>query len=1182
MTTKISFTKSLSFKIILLLIFCVFVFFQNLLWLDKYIFPAKYFDFINLLVALISVLVPSGIFFIGWYSFRRSQKQYTILWSSAALSIAIFNLFSLTDVNFSILGKEVNAPYFYLSYLIQGYLLIIIFLLSLTKIYEKTKKITIKYSYLLISVSLALILSYVMASISEDVFIFLNENDNKTKFYVLNIVISVVLLGIAFMLLWEIKKTYYTKYYSLIICSLITLVFDRAIFFMHNLGGTSYNSLSFFYNIATYYFLFTASIYDYIEAPYNELLKAKEEVTEANKEISSSRAKYLKLLNNAKDIIFKINLKTRKPEYFNISFYNILGYEPYEVVEPITKVRKIIHPDSLILFDELDHAINNNDAKAIEGTKEFKLVHKNGNIVFTELNATVEVDENGELLFIEGILRDITDRKLLENRMSIYYDLFINSYEGIFLLDEIGHIIDINSTIIKQTGFERRFLIGKPISSTGFTFPDDSNNFIEFVSKTDGLWRGEQKIKRKDGSHYFTMMFLFSSEGHLYKKQYMLLSVDISEQKILKKKLSETEVKYKEIFDNVSSSIIVIDKDGKIIDINKYFLTEFCEGKFEKDSFIGHFVKDHFIFEGTSILSNINELIRGLSFSKYDVHFPKTKHFPSQWANISGVPIFNEISEFSYGLIILQSTTERKLVEEEKYIIQSILLEETKEAVEKYQNLLSNIPEIVYSMTVCKSQAPVINFISNKIETLTGYSPEDFYKNPYLYRTLVSEDDLKQIENLDYFLSKDVEQANREIEYEIQNVKTNENFHIINRFSYRYIENKLENQPQKNDPKVLIEGIIFDVTEMRTAKRKIENLEAFTQEIIKQSPIGIFSINNSGQIININPAMQGIFHSQKYYSPDNFLETPFIKDKAIDFLYDRAFKDGESFIIEDNFTFEKTKHLYWLSEPIQSDNEIATIVSFVVDLTAQYELQQEKEKLQKQLVQNTKLAALGELSASIAHEINNPLFGIINLSEILIDDLENHSQQHEFMKNILTEAKRISTIIRNLLSYSRKDSQEFDVLSVREILSSALSLVNKSLMKSNIKVINEISDDNLSFKAKKQQMEQVFINLFFNSKYALEVKEGSYKKFIKISAEIIELDGKSNIEIRFSDNGIGIAEKDKAKIFEPFYTTKKSGEGTGLGLSICYKIIKEHNGIISVESKPSEGTTFIITIPQTD
>jgi two-component system NtrC family sensor kinase len=238
----------------------------------------------------------------------------------------------------------------------------------------------------------------------------------------------------------------------------------------------------------------------------------------------------------------------------------------------------------------------------------------------------------------------------------------------------------------------------------------------------------------------------------------------------------------------------------------------------------------------------------------------------------------------------------------------------------------------------------------------------------------------------------------------------------------------------------------------------------------------------------------------------------------------------------------------------------------------------ELETAHDQIIQSEKLASVGKLAAGIGHEINNPVTGITNCIRRIKSDPNNMDQNKNYLKLMEEATAKIKQIIHSLLDYTHQDRIILCPILPTEIIEKALELVNYSLEKSRINIRKEYLDNYTCISGSFTHLEQVLVNIFMNSIDAINEKsklDDTYKPQIKIKTEIQN----SFLAIQVEDNGTGISEEALKKIFDPFYTSKATGQGTGLGLSICDNIIKSHKGDIKVISEIGEGTTFTLILP---
>ncbi len=228
-------------------------------------------------------------------------------------------------------------------------------------------------------------------------------------------------------------------------------------------------------------------------------------------------------------------------------------------------------------------------------------------------------------------------------------------------------------------------------------------------------------------------------------------------------------------------------------------------------------------------------------------------------------------------------------------------------------------------------------------------------------------------------------------------------------------------------------------------------------------------------------------------------------------------------------------------------------------------------EMQARLIQSEKLASLGKLAAGIAHEINNPLGGVLIYTHLLLEDTDKDSGQYENLKKIVKETTRCKNIVKGLLEFSRPKEPEMVPTDIHEVLDRALAIFEPQALFQNIKVQKEFSEVPRVI-ADGSQLQQVFTNIISN---AAEAMAGSGVLTIRTSWE----KETGLIKIEFTDTGHGIRPEDMKRLFEPFFTTKEVGKGTGLGLAISYGIVQKHQGSIEVRSEIGKGSTFTVVLP---
>lgn len=372
-------------------------------------------------------------------------------------------------------------------------------------------------------------------------------------------------------------------------------------------------------------------------------------------------------------------------------------------------------------------------------------------------------------------------------------------------------------------------------------------------------------------------------------------------------------------------------------------------------------------------------------------------------------------------------------------------------------------------------------------------------------------------------------------------------------FENKHILTERERAELSESIRNITENLRLSRQELARALEELSYLKKFSENIIESAPVGIITIDNSYYVKYWNRQMEALTGINRKKAINSHLTSliPWLDLSSIDIS------------VESERTIENPSHQIFRINISPFKDPSGGHVIIVEDIT-------EKKRMEEQLMQASKLASIGKLTAGISHEIGNPLASISSLvQELLTEDRADGKFVEESLKIINNHIERIAKIVRSLSDFARISLSEKKASNLEEILQKTVNLVKYDKRFKNIKLNIEMEKLPELF-LNPNQIQQVFLNLFLNSIDAMP--EGG-----KINISMKKKD--TNVEITFSDTGTGIDESIIDRIFDPFFTTKPSGKGTGLGLSICYGIIKDHGGTISVNSKKGKGTTFLIKLP---
>jgi PAS domain S-box-containing protein len=376
--------------------------------------------------------------------------------------------------------------------------------------------------------------------------------------------------------------------------------------------------------------------------------------------------------------------------------------------------------------------------------------------------------------------------------------------------------------------------------------------------------------------------------------------------------------------------------------------------------------------------------------------------------------------------------------------------------------------------------------------------------------------------------------------------------------------------------------------ENRLARRQAEGQLRLQGAALESAANAIMITNEKGEILWINPAFT---QTTGYSSAEVVGRNPRLlkSGKQDQAFYEEMWRTILAGKVWRNTVINRRKDGSLNTEdltitPIRNQaGEITHFVAIKQDITelqqALFELQQKSEELAamtQQLWQASKLATMGELAASIAHELNNPLATVALRVENLLMQIAGNEQQQHGLEIVSQEVDRMASLVENLLQFSRRSHRQIATVDVPEEIVKSVEFVHYYLRTRKIEVVREFADPLPTIQADRQQLRQLFLNLLTNASDAMP--QGG-KLFVR--AEPVWLEEVEALAIEFTDTGEGIAPEHLAGIWEPFFTTKPEGKGTGLGLAICRRIVEEHSGTIEIKSEKGHGTTVRMIFPAT-
>jgi PAS domain S-box-containing protein len=375
------------------------------------------------------------------------------------------------------------------------------------------------------------------------------------------------------------------------------------------------------------------------------------------------------------------------------------------------------------------------------------------------------------------------------------------------------------------------------------------------------------------------------------------------------------------------------------------------------------------------------------------------------------------------------------------------------------------------------------------------------------------------------------------------------------------------------------EGVNIDITQRKQLERELRETNDFRKRLIESSPYAIIATDITGNIIVFNRAAEelsgyraeevlGRIHITQIYQPG-------VAKEVMKMLRSPDYGGigrltGSEFKMVHKGGKEIPIHLS--AAIVYQDGEEVASVGIFTDLRPRMVMEQKLQETQLQLIQLEKLRSLGEMAAGVAHEINNPLGGILIYASLLLEGLAPDDAKRADLARIVQETTRCQEIVKSLLEFARQSGPKKELIDINSAITDGLHFLENQATFHNIEIIKELAPSLPALLGNAGQLKQVFLNIMINAADAMQARGTlTIKTFLA-------KDG-TKVVIEFTDTGGGIPQDILPRIFDPFFTTKKVGEGTGLGLSMSYGIVKEHQGDIEVDTVRGSGTTFRVLLP---
>ena len=773
------------------------------------------------------------------------------------------------------------------------------------------------------------------------------------------------------------------------------------------------------------------------------------------------------------------------------------------------------------------------------------------------------LDHQGKLTSATHIISDITDRKLAEDALrkseTDYQHLYDNAPDMFVSVDaKTAKILRCNRTLADALGYSREEIVGQSIF---FVYhPDcleDAKKAFQQFAATGELRNVELQLKRKDGSKIevsLSVSAVRDEEGNILYSSSVWR--DITDRKLAEEALKASEQNYREIFNGSNEIIFVHDPEtGAVLDVNQAACDAYG---YSRDEMLNLSLGELSSGEPPHTSKEAGKLIQKAmkegpqlyEWISKDIH---GRHFWCEF-NLKNAVIGGRERILSVG----RDITDRKRAEG--------ALHKEKERAQQYL-------DVAGVMIIVINKRGEVTLANKKACEVLGCKEDEIIGKNWFDNFILAEN------------SNAVEGVfNQIMSGELEPVEYFENYVITKSGEKKLIA--WHNMSIRDGKGRITQSLSSgeDISERKRAEEALKASEEFNRELVDSSPIGIMYLDKDGTIVYENPAMghlMGVPEGEK--SPAigmKMQEIPNVKqaggDELIRKLFSQGKISGEEFKYESLFGEQKILEVHASLRKNPAGETVGSVM-MCVDIT-------EHNKLEEQLRQSQKMEAVGLLAGGIAHDFNNLLTVITGNSSLAQMTLKDGDPLLEDINEITKAADRAAELTRQLLAFSRKQTLEPRILDLNQVILGMHKMLRR-IIEEDIVLSTVPSPGLWKVKADPGQLESVIVNLAINAKDAMS---GGGELIIETANVELDEDYAAShagaatgphVMLAVSDSGTGMSEEVRAKIFDPFYTTKDVGKGTGLGLSTVYGIVKQSGGNIWVYSEIGKGTTIKIYLP---
>ncbi|MFO7678021.1 MAG: PAS domain S-box protein [Thermoplasmatota archaeon] len=784
--------------------------------------------------------------------------------------------------------------------------------------------------------------------------------------------------------------------------------------------------------------------------------------------------------------------------------------------------------------------------KGMQHHLETKIITKNKELLDVDISLSVLKDKTGNIVGSIGVIRDISDRKKIERLLK---SVMQNAGDSIYLIDKNYRYILANNELLKRFNKTKETLIGKTISEL---YP--LNEAKEFVNKIDQVFKTGKIIKDEHKKNNRCFLRTISPIQDTLTNQttaVLIISKDITEIKKTQEIVLENEKKYRSIFEFSPESIIIIDKNGLVQDVNGRFYNWLG---YKKEDIIGKefvtipiFSKQHH----DKIKNIYSKRVENSEIPSYELEFV-TKNGDKKFGLVQSNIVKDEHTQFDSELMVISDITDRKRMENA-----------LKQSEQKFRLVLENSIDMIYQINIKKG---TYEYVSPSSKKVLGYTPEEIHKFGIAKMIrLIHPDESPSINKI----NKDITQNKKDKE-SIQSLEYRFNHKKI---GYRWISDiRSIIYNQNNEPESII-GTIKDITDRKKVWDEMVKSEEKYRVLAETSADGVFTTDVLGRLTYVNPSLEKLMGRRK----SQILATPFknyLSESSVyqfqQIITDIRKKNEKmenvelSLIHQDGYIIPIETNI----APLKKDDTFVGIECTVRDIS-------ERESIVRELKKSEKLRT--EFMNIAAHELKSPVTPIKGYLELIESDKTVDEKIKKWARIGLRNADRLLLLVNDILDVSRLDTDtmrfNMEKIDTVQILENALEDIQPIIQHKKLKLIKKFPDTLPKIFADKYRLSQVLKNLL-----------GNAVKFTDYGSITLKAWHKDNsLFISIEDTGIGISNSELEKIFTKLYQAytgeDRKNEGAGLGLYICKEIIQKHRGKIWAASQIGKGSIFTIQLP---